>query len=55
MAKDTMKMSQIGETDAEEVMRKLRKSVVNSIIAGSSRPRPQKQSFGKGSVARTKE
>lgn len=55
MARDTVKMSQLGETDTEEVMRKLRKSVVNSIIAGSSRPRPQKQAFEKDAVARVKE
>ena len=55
MAKGTMKMSQAGESDAEEVMKKLRKSVVNSIIAGSSRPRPQKQAFGKDPAGRTKE
>ena len=55
MARDSMKMSQAAETDAEEVMRKLRKSVVTSIMAGGSRPRPQKQVFGKDSASRTKE
>ena len=55
MAKQTVKMSHVGETDAEEVMRKLRKSVVNSIMMGCARPRPPKQVFGKDSVARTKE
>jgi len=55
MAKQTMKMSNVGETDAEEVMRKLRKTVVNSIMMGCSRPRPPKQVFGKDSVGRAKE
>jgi hypothetical protein len=55
MAKNDMKMAQIGNSESQEVMRKIRKCVVNSIITAGSRPRPHKLGFGKESSAGTKE